>query len=146
MSIILNNFTFLKGKSLKKQFKVQESDLWTENDEVKDIAVLSTHSLQTHVYGLSHELLQRELGYQVVAAMVNSHFNHFGITPKGMAVTLEVSIKDVYGNHLFFSFEIYDEMEKIASGTFERVLVSADYLKRKVKDKRKMMINIGNSI
>ncbi len=146
MSLMVNNFIFLKGKNLKKQFVVQDKDLWTENDEVKEVSVLSTRALQSKIYGISHELLQRELGYQTVAAVVNSHLNHFAITPRDMMVTIDVTIKEVFGNHLFFSVEIYDEVEKIGSGSFERVLVSSEYLKRKVNEKKKFMVNIGKSV
>jgi len=71
-----------------------------------------------------------------VAAVVSSDIKHFGVTPMSMRVTMKACIEKVTGNHICFSFEAYDEMEKIARGKIERVIVSPEYLKRKLEEKK----------
>jgi predicted thioesterase len=61
---------------------------------------------------------------------------HLGVTPLSMRVTMKIKIEKVEGNHICFSFEAYDETEKIARGDIERVIVSPEYLKRKLEEKR----------
>ena len=53
-----------------------------------------------------------------------------------MRVTLKLKINSVEGNHIHFIFEAYDEMEHIAHGEIDRVIISPEYIKRKVEEKR----------
>jgi predicted thioesterase len=61
---------------------------------------------------------------------------HLSPTPLGMKVTAHAILKRVDGNRLFFLVDAFDEIEKVAEGEHERVLVSKDRFLQKVERKR----------
>jgi len=135
MAVVQNSYQFLEGKEETQQFRVQGDMLWDENDLVSDAEVLSSHFLITEAFKISNNLLSKGFGHEVIAAVVRADFRHLGITPLGSRVTVRTKVDSVAGNHITFSFDAYDEMEKIAAGEFERVILSKDYLMRKTESK-----------
>jgi predicted thioesterase len=61
---------------------------------------------------------------------------HLSPTPLGMKVTANAILKRVDKNRLFFLVDAFDELEKVAEGEHERVLVSKDRFLQKVDRKR----------
>ena len=62
--------------------------------------------------------------------------NHLSPTPLGMKVIARALLKEINGNRLFFLIDAYDEVEKVAEGEHERVLVSKERFLQKVNRKR----------
>ncbi len=136
MSVLNRSYNFLEQKEETSQFQVLPEQIWKENAIVKNLSVLATRELIIKVFEFTENMLKRVLGENIIAAVVSSSIKHFGITPVSMRVTLKIRINCVEGNHIRFSFEAYDEMEHIAHGKIDRVIISPDYIKRKVEEKR----------
>lgn len=136
MSVINRTYTFLENKEETQQFQVQPEQVWKENATVSTFNVLATRELQIKAFEATAKMLQKILGDDVIAAVVSSKIKHFGITPLSMRVTLKTKITKVEGNYIHFTFEAYDEMEHIAHGNIDRVILSAEYIKRKIVEKR----------
>src|SRR6056297_654521 len=136
MAVLNRSYTFLEQREETAQFQVLPEQIWKENTIVKHLCVLATRELMIKVFEYTENMLKRILGENIIAAVVSSNIKHFGITPVSMRVTLKVKIYSVEGNHIRFSFEAYDEMEHIAHGEIDRVIISPEYIKRKVEEKR----------
>jgi predicted thioesterase len=61
---------------------------------------------------------------------------HISPTPIGMKVTANAILKGIDKNRLFFLVDAFDELEKVAEGEHERVLVSKDWFFQKVEKKK----------
>jgi predicted thioesterase len=136
MALVHNSYAFLQGKEETMQFIVEEDLIWRENQIVREMGVLSTHALFIKAFEMTDHVFKKNIGHDIVAAVVSSDMEHLGVTPLSMRVTMKIKIEKVEGNHICFSFEAYDETEKIARGDIERVIVSPEYLKRKLEEKR----------
>src|SRR6056297_3849724 len=136
MSVLSRSYNFLEAKEETSQFQVLPEQIWKENVIVKNLCVLATRELMIKVFEFTENMLKRILGENIIAAVVSSNIKHFGITPVSMRVTLRIKITLVEGNHIHFTFEAYDEMEHIAHGKIDRVIISPEYIKRKVEEKR----------
>lgn len=136
MAVLNRSYNFLEQREETSQFQVLPDQIWKENTIVKSLCVLATRELMIKVFEFTENMLKRILGENVIAAVVSSNIKHFGITPVSMRVTLKIKIISVEGNHIHFTFEAYDEMEHIAHGEIDRVIISPEYIKRKVEDKR----------
>lgn len=136
MSLIHNSYSFLQGKEETMQFVVELDLVWCENSIVREMGILSTHALFIKAFELTDYVLKKSIGHDIIAAVVSSNMEHLGVTPITMRVTIKTKIEKIEGNHIYFVFEAYDEMEKIANGEIERVIVSPEYLKRKLEEKR----------
>jgi len=135
MSVLNRSYAFLETKEETTQFQVRPEQSWKENAFVKSLNVLSTRELMIKLFESTEEMLKRTLGENIIAAVVSSTIKHFGITPVSMRVTIKLRIHSVEGNHIHFTFEAYDEMEAIAKGEISRVLISPEYIQRKVEAK-----------
>jgi fluoroacetyl-CoA thioesterase len=62
---------------------------------------------------------------------------HLSPTPRGMKVTAHALLKEVSGNRLLFLIDAYDDVEKVAEGEHERVLVSRARFIERVGRKQK---------
>lgn len=135
MAVLNRSYNFLETKEETTQFQVRPEQIWKENAIVKNLSVLATRELMIKVFEHTEEMLKRILGENIIAAVVSSNIKHFGITPVSMRVTIKLKIYSVEGNHIHFSFEAYDEMEHIAHGEIDRVIISPEYIKRKAEEK-----------
>lgn len=136
MSIINRTYSFLETREETTQFQVTPEQIWKENAVVKTFSVLATRELMIKVFEFSEDMLKRILGENIIAAVVSSNIKHFGITPVSMRVTIKLKITSVEGNHIHFRFDAYDEMEPIAHGEIVRVIIAAEYIRRKIEEKR----------
>ncbi|MEA1885133.1 MAG: hypothetical protein U9N62_11550 [Thermotogota bacterium] len=136
MSVLNRSYNFLETKEETTQFQVLPEQIWKENAIVRNLSVLATRELMIKVFEFTEDMLKKILGENIIAAVVSSKIKHFGITPLSMRVTIKLKIISVEGNHIHFGFEAYDEMEHIAHGEIDRVIISPEYIKRKVEEKR----------
>ena len=85
--------------------------------------VAATPYLVLAVENAAYLLAQSELedGKSTVGTLMN--FEHMRATPEGMDVTASVTLNEVDGKRLVFSFEVTDERELVARGTHERFIV-----------------------
>lgn len=86
--------------------------------------VAATPYLVLAVENAAYLLAQGELseGTSTVGTLMN--FEHMRATPEGMSVTARVTLEEVDGKRLVFSFEVTDERELVARGTHERFIVA----------------------
>jgi predicted thioesterase len=61
---------------------------------------------------------------------------HLSPTPLGMRVTAHAVLKEVDEKRLLFWVDAHDELEKIAEGEHERILVSQERFLQKIEKKR----------
>jgi predicted thioesterase len=60
---------------------------------------------------------------------------HLSPTPLGKKVTAHALLKEVDKNRLLFLVEAYDEIEKVAEGEHERILVPKERFLQKIERK-----------
>lgn len=126
----------LVGKFVHRQFKVKEDDLWQEDPWILDLKVLSSRALIKKLFDTSHEFLTENIiGAQLAYAVTDVHFRHFAPTPLGCMVTLRLTVEKVEKNHIFFQYQIFDEFEEISNGSFTRVVVSREAIRRSITQK-----------
>jgi len=97
--------------------------------------VLST----PHLVGFL-EMTARNLAKELVGPendSVGSHINvfHLAATPVGMQVRVVAEVVEVDGRRVNFKLEAYDEREKIAEGTHQRVVVEVARFAARVQAK-----------
>jgi predicted thioesterase len=97
--------------------------------------VLST----PHLVGFL-EMTARNLAKELVGPesdSVGSHINvfHLAATPVGMQVRVVAEVVGVDGRRVDFKLEAYDEREKIAEGTHQRVIVDVARFAARVQAK-----------
>jgi fluoroacetyl-CoA thioesterase len=97
--------------------------------------VLST----PHLVGFL-EMTARNLAKELVGPAndsVGSHINvfHLAATPVGMQVRVVAEVTGVDGRRVNFKLEAYDEREKIAEGTHQRVVVEVARFAARVQAK-----------
>jgi predicted thioesterase len=61
---------------------------------------------------------------------------HLSPTPLGLKVVAHALLKEVNKNRLLFLIDVHDEVEKVAEGEHERILVSKERFLQKVNKKR----------
>lgn len=61
---------------------------------------------------------------------------HLAPTPTGMKVTVRSELVRVEGRKLFFKFEAHDDVEKVAEGSHDRVVVNLQKILEKARAKR----------
>jgi len=131
----VSKYDYLAGKIASYHFETNETMLWIEDEESRSLNVLSTHSLVEMVHKCGFEFLKEHLESYNTSVVIETHLKHFSPTPAGMTVNVKLKVEEVRNNLVFFSFEAFDEINKIAEGEFKRVIVSKTYLKRKINEK-----------
>jgi fluoroacetyl-CoA thioesterase len=119
----------------KSEMIVKEEDLISKLGGVT-VDVLSTPRLIQLLEEAAIEAIreftqsdQWSLGTQV-------RIKHLSATPLGMKVTAHALLKEVNKNRLLFLVDAYDEIEKVAEGEHERILVSKERFLQKANKKR----------
>lgn len=62
---------------------------------------------------------------------------HISPTPIGMSVTCQTDLIKIEGRKLTFTFEVFDDTDKIAFGTHERFIIDTPVFLKKASEKRK---------
>ncbi len=119
----------------KSEMIVKEEDLVSQLRDVT-VNVLSTPRLIQLLEAAAIEAIQDFIPTDRVSLGTEVKIKHLSATPLGMKVTASALLKGVEKNRLFFLVNAYDELEKVAEGDHERVLVSKDQFLQKVEKKR----------
>ena len=119
----------------KSEMVVKEEDL-VSRPGVVDLDVLSTPRLIQLLEAAAIEAIQEYLSSDQVTLGVQVKMRHLSATPLGMKVTAHALLKEVDQNRLVFVVDAYDEVDKVAEGEHERLLVSKERFLQKLNSKR----------
>jgi len=123
------------GLTGKSEMVVGAEDLVSRLGKV-DVNVLSTPRLIQLMEAAAIEALQGFTLSDQVSLGTQVKIKHLSPTPLGMKVVAHALLKEVNENRLFFLVDAYDEVEKVAEGEHERILVSKERFLQKVEKKR----------
>ena len=119
----------------KSEMVVKEEDLVNQLEEVK-VNVLSTPRLIQLLEAAAIEAIHEFIPAEKVSLGAEVRVRHLSPTPLGMKVTANAILKGIDKNRLFFLVDAFDELEKVAEGEHERVLVSKERFLQKGEKKR----------
>lgn len=119
----------------KAEMIVKKEDLVSQLSDVT-VNVLSTPRLIQLLEAAAIEAIHEFIPTEKVSLGTEVKIKHLSPTPLGMKVTANAILKRVDKNRLFFLVDAFDELEKVAEGEHERVLVSKDRFLQKVEKKR----------
>jgi len=119
----------------KAEMIVKKEDLVSQLSDVT-VNVLSTPRLIQLLEAAAIEAIHEFIPTEKVSLGTEVKIKHLSPTPLGMKVTANAILKGVDKNRLFFLVDAFDELEKVAEGEHERVLVSKDRFLQKVEKKR----------
>jgi predicted thioesterase len=112
---------------------LRHSQSWTVTEEMTPphlrgdtIRVLATPDMVRLVEQTAIQCVQPHLkpGQTTVGTVVN--IKHLAATPEGMTVTVRVELAEVDRRRLGFTFEVQDEVDKVAEGTHERFIIDRE--------------------
>jgi predicted thioesterase len=119
----------------KSEMVVKEEDLVSRLGSI-DVDVLSTPRLIQLLEEAAIDAIQKYIPSDQLSLGTRVKIKHLSPTPLGMKVTAHAILKEVDKNRLFFLVDAYDEMEKVAKGEHERLLVPKERFLQKVERKK----------
>ena len=119
----------------KSEMIVKEEDLVSRLGDVA-VNVLSTPRLIQLLEGAAIEAIHEFIPADKVSPGTEVNIKHLSPTPLGMKVTANAILKRIDKKRFYFLVDAFDELEKVAEGEHERVLVSKDQFLQKVEKKR----------
>ncbi len=122
----------LMGKS---EMVVKERDLVSRMG-VMPVHVLSTPRLIQLLEAAAIEAIREFLRPDQMSLGTLLNVRHLSATPLGMKVTAHAILKEVDQRRLFFWVDAHDELEKVAEGEHERVLVSREKFLQRIERKK----------
>ena len=122
----------LMGKS---EMIVREEDLVSRIGGVT-LDVLSTPRLIQLLESAAVAAIQGFIGPDQISLGTLVNIRHLAATPLGMRVTAHSVLKEVDDRRLLFWIDAHDELEKVAEGEHERILVSRERFINKVEKKK----------
>jgi len=125
----------LLGLTGQSEMMVREGDLVSQLGSI-DVDVLSTPRLIQLMEAAAIKAIQEFIPSDQLSLGTHVKIKHLSPTPLGMKVIAHAILKEVNKNRLIFLVDAYDEMEKVAEGEHERLLVSKEGFLQKVKKKR----------
>jgi fluoroacetyl-CoA thioesterase len=125
----------LLGLTGKSEMRVAEEDLVSQLGDIP-VGVLSTPRLIQLLEAAALDAIQKFVPSDRISLGTHVRIKHISPTPFGMRVTAHAILKAVEGHRLLFVVDAYDEIEKVAEGEHERVLVSKEWFLQKVEKKR----------
>ena len=125
----------LPGLTGQSEMMVREGDLVSQLGSI-DVDVLSTPRLIQLMEAAAIKAIQEFIPSDQLSLGTHVKIKHLSPTPLGMKVFAHAILKEVNKNRLIFLVDAYDEMEKVAEGEHERLLVSKEGFLQKVKKKR----------
>ena len=114
---------------------VKEEDLVSRLGSI-DVDILSTPRLIQLLEEAAIDAIQKYITSDQLSLGTRVKIKHLSPTPLGMKVTAHAILKEVDKNRLFFLVDAYDEMEKVAEGEHERLLVPKERFLQKVERKK----------
>ena len=124
----------LPGLIGKSEMVVKEEDLVSRLGDVS-VDVLSTPRLIQLLEMAAIEAIQEFIPPDQLSLGTQVRIKHLSPTPLGKKVTAHALLKEVDKNRLLFLVEAYDEMEKVAEGEHERILVPKERFLQKIERK-----------
>jgi len=118
----------------KAEMIVREADLVSQLGGMA-VRVLSTPRLIELLEAAAVDAVREFLGPEKVSLGSRVKIRHLSPTPLGMKVTAHAILKEVKERRLLFWVDAHDEVEKVAEGEHERVVVSKDKFLLKVEKK-----------
>jgi fluoroacetyl-CoA thioesterase len=125
----------LPGLSGKSEMTVKNEDVVSQLGGI-EADVLSTPKLVQLMEAAAIEAIQTFIPSDQLTLGTQMKIKHLSATPLGMKVVAHALLKEVNKNRLLFLVDAYDEVEKIAEGEHERVIVSKERFLEKVSKKR----------
>ena len=125
----------LPGVTGKSEMMVRDEDLVSQLGII-DVDVLSTPRLVQLMEAAAIKAIQEFIPSDQLSLGTHVRIKHLSPTPLGMKVIAHAILKEVDKNRLIFLVDAYDEMEKVAEGEHERILVSKEHFLQKVNKKR----------
>jgi len=125
----------LPGLNGKFEMMVRDEDLVSQLGSI-DMDVLSTPRLVQLMEAAAIKAIQEFIPPDQLSLGTHVKIKHLSPTPLGMKVVAHAILKEVNENRLIFLVDAYDEMEKVAEGEHERILVSKERFLQKVNKKR----------
>ena len=122
----------LMGKS---EMMVREEDLVSRIGGVT-LDVLSTPRLIQLLESAAAAAIQGFVRPDQISLGTLVKIRHLAATPFGMRVTAHAVLKEVDDRRLVFWIDAHDELEKVAEGEHERILVSRERFINKVEKKK----------
>ena len=119
----------------ESEMVVKEEDLVSHLGEF-DIGVLTTPRLVQLFEEAALQAIRAYIPSGQLTLGVLVKIKHLSPTPLGMKVTAHALLKEIDKNRLLFVVDAYDEVEKVAEGEHERILVPRDRFLQKVEKKR----------
>ena len=119
----------------KSEMVVKEEDLVSRIGNV-DVDVLSTPRLIQLLEAAAIQAIQEFLPSNQLTLGTQVKIKHLSPTPLGMKVTAHALLKEVDGQRLLFVVDAYDEINKVAEGEHERLVVSKERFVQKVNRKK----------
>jgi len=123
------------GLTGNSEMIVENGDLVSQLGSI-DVDVLSTPRLVQLIETAAVKAIQGLIPSDQLSLGTHVKIKHLSPTPLGMKVVAHALLKGVDKNRLIFLVDAYDEMEKVAEGEHERVLVSKERFLQKVNKKR----------
>lgn len=119
----------------KSEMVVREEDLVNRLGNI-DVKVLSTPRLIQLLEAAAIQAIQEFLPSNQLTLGTQVKIKHLSPTPLGMKVTAHALLKEVDGQRLLFVVDAYDEIDKVAEGEHERLVVSREGFIQKVNRKK----------
>ena len=120
--------------------KGQEEMVVERKDLASVMGNIGAEVLSTHRVVLLMELAARNAikdclpeGKMTVGTFVR--IQHLAAAPLGSKVRAEAQVKEIEGRRLVFEIAVYDELEKIAEGQNEQLIVSIDKFLARIQKK-----------
>ena len=114
---------------------VREEDLVSALGGAK-VDVLSTPRLIQLLEAAAVKAIQVFLHPDQMSLGTQVKIRHLSATPLGMQVTAHALLKEAEDRRLLFWVDAYDEVEKVAEGEHERILVSRERFLQRIERKR----------
>ena len=126
----------IPGLMGQSEMVVKEEDLVRRLGNI-DVDVLSTPSLIQLLEAAAIQAIHGYLSSDQLTLGTQVKVRHLSPTPLGMKVTAHALLKEVDKNRLLFVVDAYDEVDKVAEGEHERILVSTERFLQKVNRKKR---------
>jgi len=123
------------GLTGNSEMIVGDADLVSQLGGI-DVDVLSTPRLVQLMETAAVKAIQGFVRSDQLSLGTHVKIKHLSATPLGMKVVAHALLKEIDKNRLIFLVDAYDEMEKVAEGEHERVLVSKERFLQRVNKKR----------
>jgi predicted thioesterase len=122
------------GLTGEKEMVVTESDLASFAGNI-GADVLSTHCIVLLIELAARQAIEGRIPEGKITLGTHIDIRHFSAAPIGSRVRAVARLVALEGHKLHFHVAAYDDVEKLAEGENEQVLVSQDFFLKKVKQK-----------